>query len=92
MSDEWEGDGPTEDENWPDEDWPDEDWADEDESNETLPCPECGESIYEDAEQCPYCGNYVVHSTSPWSGKPTWWVILGLLGIALKTLALAIQF
>lgn len=28
----------------------------------TIECTNCGESIYEDAEQCPYCQQYVVHS------------------------------
>lgn len=66
-----------------DDDWespePDEE-ADED-SVETVACPDCGEQIYEEAEQCPYCGQYVTHSTSPWSGRPWWFVVLGLAGI-----------
>lgn len=53
----------------------------EDEEAETLPCPHCRAEIYEDAEQCPHCGEYVTHSTSVWAGRPWWWIVLGLLGI-----------
>jgi len=56
-------------------------YIDDDDSSEVVPCPECGADVYEDAEQCPTCGQYIVHSTSPWRGKPWWWVVLGLAGI-----------
>jgi hypothetical protein len=66
-----------------DEEEPDDDWEDDD-SGETIvvPCPVCRADVYEDAEQCPSCGHYVVHTTSPWAGKPRWWIIGGLAGIA----------
>ena len=60
------------------EDWPVED----DESSDVLPCPECGAEVYEDAQWCPACGQFIVHRTSPWIGRPWWWVALGLAGIA----------
>ena len=53
----------------------------DDDLSETLPCPECGHPVYEDAVQCPYCGDYISRSTSIWSGRPLWWIVLGLLGI-----------
>lgn len=31
-----------------------------DEAVQTLPCPRCGGEIYEDADRCPRCGEYVV--------------------------------
>lgn len=52
-----------------------------DDTSDTLPCPECGVEVYEDTERCPACGNYIVHSSSVWDGKPTWWILLGALGI-----------
>lgn len=63
-------------------DWDDPE-ADEfdDNSIELVPCPACGEDIYEDAEQCPYCGDYVTHSASALAGRPLWFCALGLLGV-----------
>lgn len=71
---------------WDDEtdDWPD----DSDDAAETIPCPSCGADIYEEAEQCPKCGDYVVHGTSPWNDKPVWWMLLGLAGAVAVILAL----
>ena len=69
-----------------DEDWelPDEEeegYGDDDGETPTIDCPACGATVYEDAEQCPVCGEYITQSTSAWDGKPLWWIILGLLGI-----------
>jgi hypothetical protein len=65
------------------EDWeyPDPDDGDEDEL-ETIPCRACGEPIYEEAEQCPYCGEYVSrNSNSPLAGRSWWYIALAILGI-----------
>lgn len=72
-ADEWDGD------------WP----ADDDEASLTIPCPTCREEIYEEAEQCPYCGNYVVRTSTAWEGRPPWWILLGALGIVATIIALA---
>jgi hypothetical protein len=66
------------------EDWeyPDEDDSPDDDDAETVPCPSCGEEVYESAERCPHCGDYITpYSSSPLSGRPLWFVVLGLLGI-----------
>ena len=77
------------DDDW-DDDLTDDEWSnDDDDVNEVVPCPNCGAEIYEDAEQCPACGEYVVHGTSVWSGKPVWWVVLGLVGILALILVLS---
>lgn len=55
---------------------------DDDPALDVLPCPQCGADVYDDSPQCPACGSYITHSTSPWHGKPWWWVVLGLAGIA----------
>lgn len=60
-----------------DADWPD----DDDGETLTIPCPFCKADIYEESEQCPHCGEYVVRSSTAWNGKPIWWIILGILGI-----------
>jgi hypothetical protein len=68
------------------------DAGDFDDDVELVDCPECGEEVYEEAEQCPYCGNFIVRSqiggSSAWSGRPLWWLILGLVGIGATIVAL----
>lgn len=70
-----------------DENWDDEDWSNEDGSTDVVECPSCGADVYEDAQQCPSCGDYIVFSTTSWSGKPLWYVLLGLAGILAVLLA-----
>jgi len=75
-------------------DWRDPDFDDTDDSDtddpaaDTIRCSHCGASIYEDSVRCPYCGWYVTPETSPWSGRPVWWILLALLGIAALVVAL----
>ena len=48
--------------------------------DETLPCPHCGEHIFDDADQCPYCRQYI----SPADFRkqtPTWIIVLIILTI-----------
>jgi len=66
---------------------PDED----DDAQDTVPCPNCGADVYEDAPACPVCGHYFTAEGSPWSGKPGWWILLGLLGVAAAIVVLAIR-
>ena len=72
-----------------DEEYPEEDDFD-DESTDTVPCPQCGVDVYDDAPQCPNCGAYITYNTSVWSGRPAWWIVLGLLGIAAALVILAL--
>ena len=65
------------------------DWPDQDEENLVVPCPNCGVQVYEDAEQCPACGEFIVHSTSAWSDKPAWWTLMGIAGIIAVILILS---
>lgn len=60
----------------------DDDYGDDSESL-TVPCPECGAEVYEDAVRCPVCDNYIVAGGhgSLWAGRPAWWIILGMAGI-----------
>jgi hypothetical protein len=66
-------------------DWPGED----DEETLVVSCPSCGADVYEDAEQCPVCGDYIVHAAGVWSGKPVWWILLGLVGVVAVIVVLA---
>jgi hypothetical protein len=61
---------------------------DDDEVTLTTVCPECGADVYEDTPQCPACGNYITHETNVWSGRPGWWILLGLLGVVATILVL----
>jgi len=67
--------------------YPDEDNG-EDDFTPTVRCPDCGAEIYEDALRCPACGSYVTHDTGVWSGRPDWWILLGLLGVLAVILVL----
>jgi hypothetical protein len=65
-----------------DDDWDPEEPDDlDDDETDVAPCPTCGVDIFEDAERCPSCGEYVVQRRNAWHGKPWWWVVLGLAGI-----------
>jgi hypothetical protein len=56
---------------------------------ETVPCPQCRAQVYEDAVQCPACGTYITHQSHAWSGRPVWWIVLGLLGVLAAIAGLA---
>ncbi len=74
-----------------DREYPDADPWDED-SVETVICPECGTDVYEEADRCPVCGRYMTTETRFWSGKPIWWIALGLLGVMALAAALVLGF
>ena len=63
-----------------DEEYPEPD-AD-DETYDTFPCPECGASIFEDADQCPYCSAYVSLPHRSRFGHTVIWIGLTLLALA----------
>lgn len=66
------------------------DWDDSDEVEE-VPCSGCGALIAEDSVRCPICGEYVTEDHNVWQGKPWWWIVLGVLGIAAMILALSVM-
>ena len=61
----------------------------DDTASTTAPCPECGAEIYDDAEWCPSCRQYITRRTSEWSPRPLWWVALAVVGVAATICALA---
>lgn len=75
-----------------DDEYPENDDSD-DEETATIVCPHCGTDVYEDAEYCPVCDNYITttSSASAFSGRPLWWILLGLAGVA-ATLAALVGF
>tara|TARA_B100000029_G_scaffold286744_1_gene280483 strand:+ start:743 stop:1006 length:264 start_codon:yes stop_codon:yes gene_type:complete len=84
MSEEWLDDesGPE----WSESDQWDGDW--DDDESVTVTCASCGADVYEEAEQCPSCGEWITRFHSPWQGHSPWWVILGVLGVLATILAL----
>ena len=46
-----------------------EDVDDADDYADTISCQNCGRDVYDDAPQCPYCGEYIVHDSGVWSNK-----------------------
>lgn len=63
---------------------------DEDESL-TVPCPECGAHVYEDAVRCPHCGAYITPGAPSSYGLPAWWIVLGIVGALVAVLLLALN-
>ena len=73
-----------------DEEYPcDEDDEYSDDDTCTVACPQCRAEVYEDAVRCSHCGNYITHDTRVWSGRPWWWIVLGLLGVLATIFTLA---
>lgn len=71
----------------PESDWDDEDELPEgvyyDEEEPTAACPYCREPIYEGAQYCPKCENYLSREDQPPAAKPAWvWICLILALLA----------
>lgn len=64
-----------------DDEYPEDGYDDDDGESLTFPCSNCGADVYEDAPQCPVCGEYVTRSSSATAGMPTWMLVLGVLGV-----------
>lgn len=49
------------------------------EDSETVPCPACGSEVYEDAEQCSICGEYIIHNSgiNPLWKNTAWFLLAG---------------
>lgn len=58
------------------------DYADDDSYN--VDCPHCGESIYDDVDQCPHCRNFILASDFK---KPLpRWILVGLVLLVISFL------
>ncbi len=69
-----------------DDEYPDEPVEDDD--TDTYACPHCGAEVYDNAVQCPVCGDYITASESPLAGWPVWWLALGVAGVVAAVLVL----
>jgi hypothetical protein len=84
-------------ETWQDpDDWDDEeddvvDYGDDDDEEPTILCPHCRAEIWEEAQQCPECGEYLSledrQALHEW--QPRWIVITAMLLLLLIALSLA---
>lgn len=51
----------------------------DDADDPSVPCPYCREPVYEGAQFCPRCENYLSREDAPRDAKPLWvWVCLAL--------------
>jgi len=67
-----------------------EDWTTgDDEETAVASCPNCHADVYEDADSCPSCGEFLTGATGSLDAKPKWFVALGLLGILAVVLVLS---
>lgn len=53
-------------------DWDEDEEEDEGEGEDTIPCPHCRRQIYDGAERCPNCGEYISIEDGPRERKPIW--------------------
>jgi hypothetical protein len=51
----------------------------DEDDGDTVPCSHCGRDVYDEAEQCPYCGEYITDE-GPAARSWPWWMWLGLAG------------
>ena len=64
----------------------------DDETEPTYPCPGCRAQVYEEADACPYCGEYLAWDDAhPHRGRP-WWVWAGAIVALMSAIALAFAF
>ena len=64
---------------WNQTDRDDADFDDESDDVETLACPACGEQIYEDAQQCPHCGDWIIPVDARGRSLRLIWIVAALL-------------
>ena len=47
-----------------------------DDETDVVPCPSCGEEVYEDADRCEACGHYFTPGQEPESSLSWSWILL----------------
>ena len=58
--------------------------AADEEAEDTLPCPFCDKEIWEKADICTHCGNFVAFPEEPIRQRPVWfWIALVLAFVVL---------
>lgn len=74
-----------------DDDWDDdEEDFDEDDPSAWYVCPLCGEEVYDGANVCPACDEYITPKLVTRSDlRPMWYIFLGMAGILAVLLVLS---
>ncbi|MHC4294952.1 MAG: hypothetical protein ACYSTL_05145 [Planctomycetota bacterium] len=54
----------------------------DDAPSETVPCPLCSAEVYEDADRCNICGQYISPHLQNQPLQAIWWFLLMIVGIA----------
>ena len=52
-------------------------------AEDTVPCPYCRRHIYEEAERCSYCGQYLSQEEDAPLKRPPWMIIGALICLAI---------
>ena len=60
-----------------DSEFPDHSDVDDSESTDIESCPMCGKLIYEQAEVCPHCGNFI--SAEHARHRKPMWIVIGVI-------------
>ena len=61
----------------------DDDWDDEDTDDDGyVPCPHCGEPMYEESGYCSSCDRWISREDVPRQPLPAWMVVLVLMALA----------
>lgn len=60
-----------------------EEWGDEDDDEaELLACPSCGQRVHEDAQQCPYCRDWIIPVDPADRARRVVWTVAAVLVVA----------
>jgi hypothetical protein len=49
-----------------------------DDEDATVPCPYCGQEMYDDSPRCPHCDRYISKEDMPPARQPMW-VVVGIV-------------
>ena len=60
-----------------------------DDDSAVLPCPSCGQEVYEDAQQCPHCGAWITPLATE-SAQPSWVRMVGAI-VAVSVLSIIVK-
>jgi hypothetical protein len=65
-------------------DWDEDEDSEYDEDDEpTVPCPYCGQEMFEDSPRCPACDRYISAEDSAGPRKPLWVVLTAVVCLAM---------